>query len=78
MEDCAYAKVLDVSENLVVESEVIAGNNVYACIFLDFPVLKTQTLGLSEEVSLRELASPVSLCCLLQVTVDSHTRETED
>ena len=65
-------------ENLVVESEVIAGNNIDAGLLLDVPVLKTQSLGLSEEVSLRDLAAPVSFGGLLQLTVGSHAGETED
>lgn len=73
-----YTEVLDVGKNLIVESEVIAGNNINAGILLNLPVCKTQSLGLAEEVSLGELATPVSFCCFLQVTVDTHARETED
>jgi hypothetical protein len=74
----SYTKVLDVGENLIVESEVIAGNDINAGLLLNIPVLKTKSLGLAEELSLGELATPVSFCCLLQVTIDSHTRETEN
>ena len=52
-------EVLDVGENLVVESEVVAGNDVHAGILLDLPVSQSQTLGLGEEVGLREITSPV-------------------
>jgi hypothetical protein len=73
-----YTKVLDVGEDLIIESKVIAGDNVDAGFLLDVPVLKTESLGLTEELGLGELASPVCFGCLLQVTVDSHARETED
>jgi hypothetical protein len=67
-----------VGKNLIVKSEVIAGDDVDTSILLDLPVGKTETLGLSEKLSLSELSSPVGLSCLLEVTVDTHTRETED
>ena len=73
-----YTEVLDLVENLIIESEVIAGNYIDASILLDLPVCKTESLGLAEELSLGELSAPVCLCRLLQVTVDSHARETED
>jgi hypothetical protein len=53
------AKVLDVRENLVVESKVIAGNDVDTGVLLDLPVSKSEPLGLGEQVGLRELAAPV-------------------
>jgi hypothetical protein len=46
-------------QDLVVQGKVIAGNNVDAGILLDLPVSETQSLGLGEEVSLRDLATPV-------------------
>jgi hypothetical protein len=67
-----------VGEDLIVESEVIAGNDVDASVLLDGPVLKTEPLGLGEEVGLRELTAPVSFGGFLQVAVDAHARETED
>lgn len=73
-----YSKVLDLVQNLIVESEVIAGNNIDAGLLLDVPVLETKSLGFAQEISLGELAAPVCFCRLLQVTVDSHTGETED
>ena len=73
-----YTEVLDVGEDLVVEGEVIAGDDVDTGLLLDVPVLKTESLGLGEEVGLRELAAPVSFGGLLQVTVDAHAGETED
>ena len=65
-------------KDLIVESKVIAGDDVYAGFLLDVPVLKTEPLGLTKELGLGELASPVCFGCFLQVTVDSHARETED
>lgn len=65
-------------ENLVVESEVVAGDDIDAGLLLDVPVVETESLGLSEELSLGELSAPVCFSCLLQVAVDSHAGETED
>jgi hypothetical protein len=46
-------------KDLVVEGEVVAGNDIDTGILLDLPVSKTEALGLSKEVSLRDLAAPV-------------------
>ena len=73
-----YTEVLDVGEDLVVEGEIIAGNDVDASVLLDVPVLKTESLGLAEELGLGDLPAPVSFGGLLQVTVDTHARETEN
>jgi hypothetical protein len=73
-----YTEVLDLVEDLIVESEVIAGDDIDASLLLDVPVFKTESLGLAQELSLGELATPVCFGRLLQVTVDTHTRETED
>ncbi len=54
-----YTEGLDVVEDLVVQGEVIAGDDIDAGILLDLPVSKTKTLGLGEEVGLGELATPV-------------------
>lgn len=54
-----YTEVLDVCEDLVVQGEVVAGDDVDASILLDLPVGKTQALGLSKEVGLRDLSTPV-------------------
>lgn len=54
-----YTEVLDLVEDLVVQGKVVAGDDVDAGILLDLPVGKTQTLGLGEEVSLRDLTTPV-------------------
>jgi len=74
----AYSEILDVSEDLIVKSEIIAGNDIDTSILLDLPVCKTKSLGLSKQISLGKLARPVCLSCLLQVTVNTHARETED
>jgi hypothetical protein len=73
-----YTKVLDLVENLIVQCEIIAGDDIDTSLLLNVPVLKTESLSLAEELSLGELAAPVCLCRLLQVTIDSHTRETEN
>lgn len=54
-----YTKVLDLVKDVVVESEVVAGDDIDASILLDLPVSKTEALGLSEEVRLRNLSTPV-------------------
>lgn len=46
-------------EDLVVQGEVVAGNDVDTGILLDLPVGQTQALGLSEQVGLGDLATPV-------------------
>lgn len=75
---CAYVEVLDVGKDLVVESEVVGWDDVDTGILLDLPVSKTEALGLSQELLLGDLASPVVLGGLLEVTVRTHARETED
>ena len=49
-------------EDLVVQSEVVAGDDVDTGILLDLPVSKAEALGLGEEVGLRDLATPVYMC----------------
>lgn len=73
-----YTKELDVVKDLVVESKVIAGNEINAGVLLDLPVLETKSLALVEELITRELASPVCFSGLLQVSKTPHTGETED
>jgi hypothetical protein len=46
-------------KDLVVEGEVVAGDDVDTGILLDLPVGKTEAFGLSEEVSLGDLSTPV-------------------
>lgn len=55
----SYTKVLDMGEDLVIESKVIAGDDIDTGILLDLPVGETKTLGLGKEVGLRNIASPV-------------------
>ena len=50
-------------EDLVVESEVIAGDDIDTGILLDLPVGETKALGLLEELSLGELSTPVFPKC---------------
>ena len=54
-----YTEVLDVMKHLVVQGEVVAGDDVNAGILLDLPVSQSEALGLSEEVSLGDLIGPV-------------------
>lgn len=65
-------------KDLIVESEVVGWDDVDTGILLDLPVSKTEALGLSQELLLGDLASPVVLGGLLEVTVRTHARETED
>lgn len=69
---------LVVVEDLIVEGEVVAGNNIDTGILLDLPVLQTKTLALSEELIAGDLVSPVSLGGLLEVTESSHAGETQN
>jgi hypothetical protein len=69
---------LVVVEDLIVEGEVVAGNNIDTGILLDLPVLQTEALALSEELIPGDLVRPVSLGSLLQVTESSHTGETQN
>ena len=59
------------AENLIVQGEVVAGDDVDASILLDLPVGETKPLGLGEELFLGELASPVGLVGLLEITEDT-------
>lgn len=56
-------------EDLVVQGEVVAGNDIDTGILLDLPVSKTKALGLGEEVGLRDLATPV--CVVRSAIVQS-------
>lgn len=69
---------LVVVEDLIVEGEVVAGNNIDTGILLDLPVLETKTLALSEELIAGDLVRPVSLGSLLEVTESSHAGETQN
>lgn len=76
--EMTHVEHLDVVEDVVVESEVVAGDDVDASILLDLPVGETQPLALGEDLVARDLAGPVGLVGLLQVTVHTHAGETED
>jgi hypothetical protein len=47
-----HAEVLNLAEDLVVQSKVVARDDVDTGIFLDLPVGKTQSLGFGEKVGL--------------------------
>lgn len=76
--EMTHVEHLDVVEDVVVESEVVAGDDIDASILLDLPVGETQSLALGEDLVARDLAGPVGLVGLLQVTVHTHAGETED
>jgi hypothetical protein len=73
-----YAEELDMVKDLIVESKVIAWNDVYAGILLDLPVSKTKSFSLSNEICLGDFACPIRLCSFLEVTEDAHAGETEN
>ena len=74
----AYIEELDVVEQVIVEGEVVAGDDVNTGVLLDLPVLQSQPLALLEQVVPRELVSPVCLVCLLELAVGTHAGEAED
>jgi hypothetical protein len=73
-----YAKEHDVVQDLVVESKVIAGDDVDAGVLLDLPVLEAEAFAFGEQVVARELAAPVGLGGLLQVTEGAHAGEAQN
>lgn len=56
-----HTKVLTVGQDLVVQGEIVGGDNVDASILLDLPVGEPQPLGLGEELILGDLAAPVCI-----------------
>jgi hypothetical protein len=48
-----------VAQDLIVESKVIARNNVDSSVFLYLPMGKPKSLGFGQEIGLGERASPV-------------------
>lgn len=48
-------------EDLVIQSKVIAGDDINTSILLDLPVGETELLGFGEEISLGELPAPICL-----------------
>jgi hypothetical protein len=73
-----YTKHLDVVQDLIIEGEVIARNDINAGLLLDLPVVKAESFAFAEKLVTRKLASPVRFGGFLEVTVHSHARETED
>ena len=69
---------LNVVENLIVEGEVIAWDDINASFALNLPVIQTKSLALAEQLVTRDLSGPVRFGGFLEVTVDSHPRETEN
>jgi hypothetical protein len=67
-----------VVKDLVVKCKVVTWNNVNAGILLNLPMCKTQPLSLCYEIFLGELATPVSLGGLFQITKDSHAGKSQD
>jgi hypothetical protein len=61
-----------VVEDMVVVGKVVGGDDVDAGILLDLPVGETEPLGLGEELILGELASPVGLVGLLEITENTN------
>lgn len=55
----AYTEVLDMGKDLVIKSKVVARDDIDTGVLLDLPVGETETLGLSKEIGLRNIASPV-------------------
>ena len=73
-----YIEELDVVQDLIVESKVVAGDDVDASILLDLPVGKTEPLSLSLEVVLGQFAAPVRFVGLFEVTKDSHAGKAQN
>lgn len=72
------AEKLNVVQNMIVEGEVVARDDVDAGFLLNVPVRCSQSLALLEEFFLRELVAPVGLGGFLEITEDALTRKTED
>lgn len=64
-------------EDLIVEGEVIARNEINASVLLDLPVLETKALALAQQLIAGNLSTPVGLSSLLEVPQATHTREAE-
>jgi hypothetical protein len=73
-----HSEEVDVVKDLIVEGKVIAGDEINSRLLLDLPMLETESLSLLKELFAGELASPVSLCGLLEVTESSHAGETQN
>jgi hypothetical protein len=73
-----YAEILDVSEDLIVESKVVGWDDINTSLLLELPVCKTETLGLSEESLLVNLSRPECFSGLLKISEHAHAWETEN
>jgi hypothetical protein len=63
-----YIEELNVVEDMVVEGEVVGRDDVNACILLNLPVGKSESLGLGKEVFSGELIRPVCLSGLFEIS----------
>lgn len=57
-------------EHLIVQGEVVGGNDIDTSILLNLPVGESQSLGLSKQLLLRNLAAPVCTLPTLVSIVD--------
>jgi hypothetical protein len=73
-----HSKQMDVVQDLVVEGEIIAGNDVDTSLFLKLPMVETQSFTLTQQFILLDLACPKRFGSFLQITVYTHAREAED
>jgi hypothetical protein len=73
-----HSKEVNVVQDLIVKGEVIARNNIDTRFLLKLPMFKAQSLSLAEELALGDLACPKRFGRFLQVTVHTHTGETEN
>jgi hypothetical protein len=73
-----YSEELNVVQDLVVEGEVIAGNDIDSGLFLYSPVLQTQSFAFAQQVLGWYLAGPVVFSCFFEISINSHTRKAED
>ena len=60
---------------MVIESEVVAGNDIDTSILLDLPVGKTKPLGLGKEIGLGDLSAPV---CGQEVRTGANLRRIQE
>ena len=74
----AYVEELDVVKDVIVVGEVVASNDLGTGILLGLPVGGTEALASLQKLLLGDLASPVGLGSLLELTVGSHAGEPEN
>jgi len=63
---------------VVVEREVVAGDHVDTGVLLELPVVSTEVLADLLELLGSDLAAPVALGGLLQLTLGANTGKTQD